>query len=125
MLADRRFHHEAGIATSYMAMARKTYGERVLDFAVGEDVGRARQQKLARRLVGVDGPLDREQQIGAGPLDLVEQDRAREAGHESLGVAARRIPRCSVVKAEHVSEVLARRDLSRQVLLPTCLAPIT
>lgn len=89
-------------------------GERVLDFAVGEDVGRARQQKLARRLVGVDGPLDREQQIGAGPLDLVEQDRAREAGHESLGVAARRIPRRSVVKAEHVSEVLARRDLSRQ-----------
>jgi hypothetical protein len=49
MLADRRFHREAGIATNYMAMARKTYGERVLDFAVGEDVGRARQQKLARR----------------------------------------------------------------------------
>jgi hypothetical protein len=39
-------------------------------------------EPVSRNWPGVDGSLDREQQIGAGPLDLVEQDRAREAGHE-------------------------------------------
>jgi hypothetical protein len=84
--------------------------EGVLDPSGLEHVRRAGDHETSWRRVLVHGLLEREQQVG-DPMDLVDERRPREIGHESGRVAHRGFPRRLIVQREGGHRMLVGRDV--------------